>query len=348
MPCNNLNSAASMNSSSMNIINGPILINNSTTVPTNQTTNSTSLTTSNLNPINSNNLTNMNCKMSAQQPSQPQPPPPNNGLNHPSNLNSNMMNNNPMSNPMNNQMNNLLNNPMSNQMNNQINNQINNQMNNMTSMSTMSNNMSNSMTNMTNSMSNMNNSLSSNLNPIKNSNSQPYIQQASNQIYIFSTSLANEAAEAVLRKEVDSIVSYHAGLEKTQKYVEEHLHKAHLPNWQSNSTNKRNKQSPCSINSSMNGQSTNQPQQTMSPYGSYRPPSNSSVVSNASYRLGPSPGLQNEMTNWNTGTPNDQISNSNLSGWQSPQQNQTNNFMNSSLRTSMNSNSGLMMSNGSG
>lgn len=330
MPCNNLNSnlggqsmggQANMNSGL--IMNGPMAINsapiNSSSIsnsPINSSINSSASSTPNLNTPSSGSLTNagslnsMNCKM--------QPP-----LN---NLNSNM------SNP--NLGNALAGNGMS-----------------ANQMASMSNNLNNM--NMNSSLNNPGggggppNSLPNNLNSLNMKNSNKFDSQyppPSNLVYVFTTRLANEAADAVQNQKSDNIISYVASLERTQKFMDESLPKSappqQLPNWPN--SNKRNKQSPCS----MNGQPNNQNSQnnSMSPFG-YRPPSNSSVVSNASYhRPGPSPGIPNDMNNWNA--PGNEMNNM---GWQSPQHpNSNGNFINNpNMRPSMNSNQ-MMPNNGSG
>jgi len=46
-----------------------------------------------------------------------------------------------------------------------------------------------------------------------------YMQQSS-QVFVFSTALANKAAETVLRGEYDSIIAYHCAQPGTKKYLE--------------------------------------------------------------------------------------------------------------------------------
>jgi len=46
-----------------------------------------------------------------------------------------------------------------------------------------------------------------------------YMQQQS-QIFVFSTALANKAAETVLRGEYTSIIAYHCAQPGTKKYLE--------------------------------------------------------------------------------------------------------------------------------
>lgn len=46
-----------------------------------------------------------------------------------------------------------------------------------------------------------------------------YMQQQS-QIFVFSTALANKAAEAVMRGEYTSILAYHCAQPGTKKYLE--------------------------------------------------------------------------------------------------------------------------------
>ena len=317
MPCNNLNSnlggqnmggQANMNSS---IMNGPINSSSISNSPINSSINSSASSTPNLNTApsggqltnaNAGNLNSMNCKMQ---------PPLNNQMNSGMGPNPNM--GQPLPGMAANQMVSMANN-----------------LNNMNMNSSLNNPGGGGPPNNLNSLN------------VKNSNNKfdsQYVQ--SNLVYVFSTQLANEAADAVQSQKADNIISYHASLERTQKFMDENLLKnqpsQQLPNWPP--SNKRNKQSPCS----MNGQPNNQNSQnnSMSPYA-YRPPSNSSVVSNASYRPGPSPGIPNDL-NWN-GPPGNEI------GWQSPQHpNSTGNFINNpnNMRPSMNSNQ-MMPNNGSG
>lgn len=171
-----------------------------------------------------------------------------------------------------------------------------------------------------------------------------YMQQQS-QICVFTTTLANEAAEAIQSKRFDSIITYHLSQLSTQKFLEKNPFKGQYrpnsaSNWQAmnqqmqinsamsqsnnntaNNSNKRIKQSaspqqmnaPLSNNNPGNGSSGNN---SNSPY-TYRPPSNSSVISNNSgnFRPGPSPGTPNDIGNWSTGAGE-------TSGWNSPQQQQ--------------------------
>jgi len=44
--------------------------------------------------------------------------------------------------------------------------------------------------------------------------------QQSSQVFVFSTALANKAAETVLRGEYDSIIAYHCAQPGTKKYLE--------------------------------------------------------------------------------------------------------------------------------
>lgn len=44
--------------------------------------------------------------------------------------------------------------------------------------------------------------------------------QQQSQIFVFSTALANKAAEAVLRGEYSSIIAYHCAQPGTKKYLE--------------------------------------------------------------------------------------------------------------------------------
>lgn len=333
MPCNNLNSnlggqpmggQANMNSGIL--MNGSII--NSSSIsnsPINSSINSSASSTPNLNTTSSGNLSNsnagnlnsMNCKM--------QPP-----------LNSN---NNMNSNP--NMVGNLPGNGMANA-----------QMINMSNLNSMNMNSNPNMVGGPPNSAPLPNNLNSLNANAKNSNKfdSQYVQ--SNLVYVFGTQLANEAAEAVVNQKADTMISYHAGLSRTQKFLDENLLKnqpppQQLPNWPGG--NKRNKQSPCS----MNGQPPNNPNNpnsqnnSMSPYA-YRPPSNSSVVSNASYRPGPSPGIPNDLNNWN---PSGNPEMTNNLGWQSPQHpnsaNSSNFVGNPNMRPSMNSNQ-MMPNNGSG
>lgn len=168
-----------------------------------------------------------------------------------------------------------------------------------------------------------------------------YMQQQS-QIFVFTTMLANEASEAIQSKRYNSIIAYHASQLSTQKFLEKNPFKGQFrtncgPNWHSNNSmagnpnmpqgnngapnNKRSKNSTSpQINAQQAnmGNSTNANNNSNSPF-TYRPPSNSSVLSNHSgnFRPGPSPGASNEMGNW-PGQPE--------TGWQSPQQMNNPNF----------------------
>lgn len=44
--------------------------------------------------------------------------------------------------------------------------------------------------------------------------------QQQSQIFVFSTNLANKAAEAVLQGQYASIISYHCAQPRTKKYLE--------------------------------------------------------------------------------------------------------------------------------
>ena len=46
----------------------------------------------------------------------------------------------------------------------------------------------------------------------------PFLQ-ANNQVFVFTTQLANEAAEAVLKNEQPNIIEYHKSLPSTAQYV---------------------------------------------------------------------------------------------------------------------------------
>ena len=164
---------------------------------------------------------------------------------------------------------------------------------------------------------------------LKMSMEQQYGQQTQGPLFIFSTTLANEAAEAVQKKQVASLIDYHMSLPSTQKYIDENPSKGPIrqgPNWPSASqmnqmhnaansnnlpvTSAGNKRIKQSLSPQMNNN-------TNSPFN-YRPPSNSGPMANYSgnFRPGPSPGMPNEMTNWHG--PNEM-------GWQSPHQHPANN-----------------------
>ena len=50
------------------------------------------------------------------------------------------------------------------------------------------------------------------------SDSSPFLQ-ANNQVFVFTTQLANEAAEAVLKNEYPTILEYHKSLPSTAQYL---------------------------------------------------------------------------------------------------------------------------------